>query len=55
MIVDNLKEAYQKIDPKWLDILIANISEDLQNPDVTFYMMRDKNPKKLVSLCKSNK
>ena len=55
MIVNNLKEAYHEIDPEWLNILIANISEDLQNPDVTFYMMRDKNTKKLVSLCKSNK
>jgi hypothetical protein len=55
MIVDNLKEAYHKIDPKWLKILIANISEDLQNPDVTFYIMRDKHTGKLVSLCKSNK
>lgn len=55
MIVNNLKEAYHEIDPQWLNILIANISEDLQNPDVRFYMMRDKNTKKLVSLCKSNK
>ncbi len=53
MVVENLRKAYvdNDVDPKWYEELKNNIPEDLNNPDVTFVMVRNEKGK-LVGLCK---
>lgn len=55
MIVRNLKQSYQKIDPGWLDHLIDNIPKDLNNPDVKFILVRNTKNNQLAGLIKSKK
>lgn len=42
MIVENLEQAYGDIDPGWLQHLIDNIPNDLNNPKVTFLLVKNK-------------
>lgn len=55
MLVRNLKRSYQDIDPGWLEHLIDNIPKDLNNPKVTFTLIRNTQNGKLAGLCKIKK
>lgn len=54
MLVRNLTEAYQEIDPGWLEHLIDNIPNDLSNSKVEFITVRDR-AGRLIALCKRKK
>jgi hypothetical protein len=52
-VAANLKIAYQKIDPGWLEYLTDNIPKDLNNPKVKFVFLRNRETGALVGLIKN--
>lgn len=59
MLLENIYNTYTWIDNELIKILYKDIPEDLNNPNVKFYMMREKSegwkPWKLLALCKITK
>jgi len=53
MVVDNYIEAYWHIDQWLLLIYIRNLAKDLNNSSASFYLMRDKQTGRILSICKT--
>ena len=52
-VVNNLRTAYQKTDPGWLEYLIDNLARDLNNPKVKFVLLRNRQNGELIGIIKN--